>query len=96
MREHLIRGTACAALLIGAQAGAWAADDWPQYRHDTARTGEQENHSALSDPAKVPSLAVRWQFPPAPGGVGHYFAAQDELRLEVCKRRNKWMATLVD
>jgi outer membrane protein assembly factor BamB len=75
MRAHLIRGTAWATLLISVQAGAWAADDWPQYRHDTARTGEQEDHSALSDPAKVPSLAVRWQFPSAPGGVGGVFLA---------------------
>jgi hypothetical protein len=48
MRAHLIRGAAWAVLLIGAHAGAWAADDWPQYRHDTARTGEQEEPSVLS------------------------------------------------
>ena len=33
----------CAALLIGYSANA-LADDWPYYRHDTQRTGEQEPH----------------------------------------------------
>jgi hypothetical protein len=52
-------------ICICAMMPAWAdADDWPNYRHDTHRSGAQREASALSDPAKVPSLAIRWQWPP--------------------------------
>ena len=64
----------CAALLIGYSANA-LADDWPNYRHDTQRTGEQEHHSALPNPSKVPSLSVRWQWPPIAAGEGGSFYA---------------------
>ena len=66
MFASAIRAVACAVVLIGCSGAGRAADrdDWPDYRHDWSRTGEQEDRSALSDPAKVPSLAVRWQWPP--------------------------------
>jgi outer membrane protein assembly factor BamB len=35
---------------------------WQMYRHDVLRTGGQSKASALSNPALVPSLAVRWTF----------------------------------
>jgi outer membrane protein assembly factor BamB len=68
-----------ATLVCGPIAGSFSAwadeDDWPDYRHDRGRSGEQERHSALSDPAKVPGLAVRWQWPPSAGGEGGSFYA---------------------
>jgi outer membrane protein assembly factor BamB len=64
----------CAVVLISC-SGKGLADDWPNYRHDTRRTGEQERPSALSNPAKVPSLAVRWQWPPTAAGEGGSFFA---------------------
>jgi len=72
-----IRAVACAVVLIGCSGAGRTADrdDWPDYRHDWSRTGEQEDRSALSDPAKVPSLAVRWQWPPTAAGEGGSFLA---------------------
>jgi outer membrane protein assembly factor BamB len=35
---------------------------WPMYRHNVLRSGGQTNGSDLSNPAKVPSLAVQWTF----------------------------------
>lgn len=40
------------------------SDEWPVYRYNNARTGAQPWGSALSDPARVGSLRVVWQFPP--------------------------------
>ncbi len=67
----------CAVALVGCLGNerANAANDWPNYRHDTHRTGEQEETSALSDPAKVPGLAVRWQWPTGAAGEGGAFLA---------------------
>jgi outer membrane protein assembly factor BamB len=44
------------------------AQDWPAYRHDAQRTGVQPTGSALSDPAKVKTLSVKWgsQIPGTP------------------------------
>ena len=77
MGTWAIRSVACAVMLLGCSETGWTADrdDWPNYRHDTSRTGEQEEGSALSDPAKVPSLAVRWQWPPSAAGEGGSFLA---------------------
>lgn len=77
MSTRAIRSFVCAVVLIGCSGDGWAAggDDWPNYRHDTSRTGEQERASELSDPAKVPSLAVRWQWPPTAAGEGGSFLA---------------------
>jgi outer membrane protein assembly factor BamB len=44
---------------------------WPMYRHNVLRSGGQINSSDLSNPARVPSLAVRWTFTvPAADTVG--------------------------
>ena len=50
-----------------------ATGDWPTYRHDGGRTGNQPVASDLSDPRRVRSLAVRsrWRLP----GVADGFAA---------------------
>ena len=56
---------ACVAAVVGCATVAWAADDdWEHYRHDVSRSGEQRHFSDLADPAKVPGLAIRWQWPP--------------------------------
>jgi outer membrane protein assembly factor BamB len=36
--------------------------EWPMYRHNVLRSGGQINSSDLSNPAKVPTLAVQWTF----------------------------------
>jgi outer membrane protein assembly factor BamB len=45
------------------------ANHWPMYRSNTRRTGGQLKKSSLSDPARIPSLAVRWTFT-VPAGDG--------------------------
>src|SRR5882724_2418087 len=47
-------------LLIGAVA--CSPPEWPAYRYGASRAGNQPNSSGLSDPAKVPSLALRWSW----------------------------------
>lgn len=42
---------------------AGCSTDWPAFRHNSLRTAAQLNKSDLSNPAKVPSLAVKWRFP---------------------------------
>jgi hypothetical protein len=65
-----------AAVICSAMTPAWAdANDWSNYRHDTHRSGAQREVSALSDPAKVPGLTVRWQWPPGAAGEGGSFFA---------------------
>ncbi len=58
---------AAAALALAACAGP---NDWPNYRYVLFRNANQPTATALSDPTKVPTLAVRWTFPatgtPAP------------------------------
>lgn len=45
--------------------------DWSTYRNDGLRTGSHLIASGLSDPKRVPSLAVQWTFsPPATEGGG--------------------------
>lgn len=39
--------------------------DWPAFRHDGLRAAEQPMASVLSDPNRVKTLEVKWQFPPA-------------------------------
>lgn len=45
---------------------------WPMYRHNILRSGGQLRATDLSNPARVPSLAVRWTFsvPPSDTGTG--------------------------
>src|SRR5580704_13586474 len=47
------------------------AKHWTTFRHDAERTGNQREHSALSDPTKVASLSVKWTFAPS-GAQGFY------------------------
>src|SRR5712672_221799 len=44
--------------------------EWPEFRYDPMRTAHQPNSTALSDPAKVPSLAVRWTWSAHAPGTG--------------------------
>jgi outer membrane protein assembly factor BamB len=64
-----------ASFVACAMVARAADDDWGQYRHDPTRTGDQPHSSVLADPAKVPNLAVRWQWPSAPAGEGGSFYA---------------------
>lgn len=50
------------AALLGLVMLAGCSQDWPMYRHNVLRSGGQLKATALSDPARVPSLAVRWTF----------------------------------
>jgi outer membrane protein assembly factor BamB len=45
-----------------------AASEWCSYRYGTRRTGAQPLASALSNPAKVAALSVKWSFPASPAG----------------------------
>ena len=71
-REHfgtilkLALSTVCVFTLTG------CSSDWPAFRHNTLRSGNQVNHGPLTDPAKVAGLTIGWTFPvgavtPAPG-----------------------------
>lgn len=42
--------------------------DWPMFRQNRFRDAQQVKTSSLSDPAKVKTLAVRWDFAPTPAG----------------------------
>src|ERR1700756_395528 len=44
--------------------------EWPEFRYDAMRTASQPKSTALSDPARVPSLAVRWTWSAPPPGAG--------------------------
>lgn len=48
--------------------------EWPAYRHNVMRTGNQLKASALSNPARVPSLAIRWSWL-VPDGPKGFFAS---------------------
>jgi outer membrane protein assembly factor BamB len=64
------------AIWIAVSLSACSAD-WPAFRHDILRSGEQVNNGPLTDPAKVAGVwTTGWTFPasagvtlsPAPGG----------------------------
>jgi outer membrane protein assembly factor BamB len=62
------RSLPLAACLLAAACSS----DWPAFRHNTLRTGNQLNHGPLADPAKVAGLSIGWTFPvgavnPPPG-----------------------------
>jgi glucose dehydrogenase len=58
-------------LLLFCFAGCRREQEWHSFHYDSRRTSNQPNSSALSDPAKVPGLAVRWTWTaPAPGPGG--------------------------
>ena len=54
-------------LAVGAATGC-ASRDWPAYRHRAARTANQPHATALSDPARVPTLHQVWVFKPSDVG----------------------------
>src|SRR5262249_60681352 len=59
----LARGSlSWACQLPGSPPRPWRAA-WPMYRNNGERAGSQVLPSPLADPARVPSLAVRHQFP---------------------------------
>jgi len=52
--------------------------EWHSFHYNSMRTSSQPNSTALSDPARVPSLAVRWTWtapPPGPGGNAGFRAS---------------------
>jgi len=62
------RLTALRTVAILAVLGlASCSPDWPTFRHNGLRTGNQLNHGPLTDPAKVATLAIGWTFPDAAG-----------------------------
>ena len=52
----------CLIPLLGLASLVACSKHWPMYRHNVLRSGGQMNASALSNPAVVPSLAIRWTF----------------------------------
>ena len=48
--------------LLGLVSLVACSKHWLMYRHDVRRGGRQTRSSALSNPARVPSLAVQWTF----------------------------------
>lgn len=64
------RGARLGALLIvmALAVGCKPSKDWPAYRADFGRSGEQRWKSDLTDISKVSGLSVQWTFT-APGGM---------------------------
>jgi outer membrane protein assembly factor BamB len=53
-------------------SGCRKEQEWHAFHYDSMRTSSQPNYTALSAPAKVPNLAVRWTWTaPAPGPGGN-------------------------
>jgi outer membrane protein assembly factor BamB len=52
-------------LLICVSCLCGCSEDWPAYRHNALRTGDQLHHGPLTNPAKIASLSARWTFPGA-------------------------------
>jgi len=52
-------------LILGLQG---CSKDWPAFRHNILRSGNQLNNSRLADPAKVSTLQIRWTFQPPNAG----------------------------
>jgi outer membrane protein assembly factor BamB len=61
----LSAGLAAAAVLCATGCSA----DWPMFRHNILRTGQQLNDSPLKTPASAATLAVRWTFNEPNGGI---------------------------
>ncbi len=70
------------AIMALAMVGC-ASHDWMSYRQNSARAANQRAYSALSDPARVPGLAVRWSFPATGSEGGSFYgspiAAKDRV-----------------
>jgi outer membrane protein assembly factor BamB len=61
------------AIFAAACALGGCSRHWTTFRHDTERTGNQKERSALSDPSKVPNLKVVWTF--SPSGADGFFSS---------------------
>ncbi len=51
--------------VLAVLAATSCTTDWPAFRHNLLRNAHQPNSSDLSDPSKVSSLHVAWQFSPS-------------------------------
>jgi outer membrane protein assembly factor BamB len=73
VRHVLAQLTAWTVMALLSSSSSRAVADWPTYRHDGARSGNQPVWSALSDPRRVRRLAVQasWRLP----GVDDGFVA---------------------
>ena len=67
--------TILAAALLAFGLTTCESPNWPAYRHSGLRQGEQDHETDLSDPAKVPALAVRWTFTPPNGEGGSFYGS---------------------
>ena len=72
--NRLLRALLTTAVLLLTAVGAGCSQDWPSFRHNNLRTAAQLEDTALSDPAQVPNLAIRWTFTP-PGAPNNRFRA---------------------
>jgi outer membrane protein assembly factor BamB len=61
---RIIRNSLAALICFVGLMTSAPAQEWPTFRHDNERTGNQPTKSALSDPTKVRELSVKWAFPP--------------------------------
>lgn len=50
--------------------GCRKEQEWHAFHYDSTRSSSQPNATALSDPAKIPTLAVRWTWTAPPPGAG--------------------------
>src|SRR5690348_11525140 len=64
VRSCMLSGLMC----LMAQACRLGSDEWPEFQHDELRTANQRHATPLSDPSKVRTLRVLWQW--HPGQVG--------------------------
>jgi outer membrane protein assembly factor BamB len=63
------------ATLAGVGVVGCASHDWMTYRFNALREGNQRASTPLSDPARVPSLDVRWQFPASGRESGSFYGS---------------------
>lgn len=68
-RRHIVLSLASFAVAFFAVLYVSACESWESFRYDQARTAYQPYKDALSDPARISSLHVVWQFHP-PGVAG--------------------------
>lgn len=64
-----------ASALVSLGVAGCASRDWPTYRFNDFREGNQRAVTPLSDPSRVPTLAVRWQFPATGREPGSYYGS---------------------
>lgn len=69
MRTRIITMLTATLAILGLTT--CASPNWPAYRYTGLRQGNQPDATALSNPHKVPGLAVRWTFN-SPNGDSFY------------------------